>query len=85
MPGFAGGGGGGTAGLGRVEMVGVDGEGGSESGGVSGSERVGGERRARISTCRRDMKPGSIDVPPMTSIEEISSFRKSTGTYAASR
>jgi hypothetical protein len=34
----------------------------------------------RISACNRGMKPESMDVPPITKIEEAIVFRRSTGT-----
>lgn len=39
----------------------------------------------RSSACSRGMKPGSIGVPPITSIEDARDFRRSTGTCGEGR
>lgn len=38
-----------------------------------------GETALRSSVCKRGMKPGSIGVPPVTSMLEARVFRRSTG------
>jgi hypothetical protein len=61
-----------------VAGVGVDGD--ATRGGIDNVGGVDGESSRESSACIRGMKPGSMDVPPATTIEQAKSFRRSIGT-----
>ena len=64
-----------VAGVGVVGVAARCGEGTCDNGGEGGEES-----NRESSACRRGMKPGNIDVPPATKIEQAKSFRRSSGT-----